>query len=64
MAGGCPICKKPEDVKFRPFCSQRCAQIDLSRWLGDGYAIPGEPLEDLPAADPETLRRGMTKIDE
>lgn len=48
MAKTCPICGKPESAEFEPFCSKRCAQIDLGRWLGDGYAIAGEPLEDLP----------------
>jgi len=28
-------------MAYRPFCSQRCRDVDLSRWLGDGYAIPG-----------------------
>lgn len=36
----CPICKKPSVQKFHPFCSQRCAQVDLGRWLGGTYAIP------------------------
>ncbi|MDZ4740052.1 MAG: DNA gyrase inhibitor YacG [Alphaproteobacteria bacterium] len=36
----CPICKKPEDLKMRPFCSKRCADVDLSRWFNDVYAIP------------------------
>ncbi len=37
----CPICKKLEaDQKFRPFCSLRCADIDLHRWIGGHYAIP------------------------
>jgi uncharacterized protein len=36
----CPICKKPSQVKFHPFCSNRCAQIDLGRWLGGTYAVP------------------------
>ena len=39
----CPICAKPSVEKFRPFCSARCKQVDLSRWLGGVYAIPGEP---------------------
>ncbi len=64
MAGTCPICTKPEASKFRPFCSHRCAQIDLSRWLGDGYAIPGEPLEDLPMGESETLSRGRSESDD
>ena len=37
----CPICNKPEDPGFQPFCSKRCADVDLNRWLSDGYAIPG-----------------------
>ena len=36
----CPMCGKPTDPKFRPFCSQRCSRLDLSRWLGERYAIP------------------------
>ena len=39
----CPICKKPTDKVFRPFCSKRCADVDLGRWLTEGYTIPGEP---------------------
>ena len=43
----CPICKKQTDKAFRPFCSKRCADVDLGRWLSESYAIPGQ------AADPE-----------
>lgn len=42
----CPICKKPSVPEYRPFCSRRCADIDLGRWLTDGYVIPGDPVED------------------
>jgi endogenous inhibitor of DNA gyrase (YacG/DUF329 family) len=49
----CPICKKHEaDPKYRPFCSRRCADVDLQRWFSGGYAIPvdtgpdGEPGPD------------------
>jgi uncharacterized protein len=38
----CPICSKPAEHAFRPFCSRRCADVDLSRWLKGSYAIPGE----------------------
>jgi uncharacterized protein len=38
--GLCPICHKPTDPKFRPFCSKRCADVDLGRWLKGLYAIP------------------------
>ena len=36
----CPICRKPAAGEFRPFCSRRCADIDLNRWLSGVYAIP------------------------
>jgi len=38
--GKCPICSRPADTKYRPFCSRRCADVDLSRWLRGAYAIP------------------------
>ena len=42
----CAICEtKPVDAKFKPFCSKRCADVDLSRWLKGSYAIPGRPSE-------------------
>jgi endogenous inhibitor of DNA gyrase (YacG/DUF329 family) len=49
----CPICKKPRSEAFAPFCSarSRCRDIDLGRWFGEGYAVPGPP------ADPEELVR-------
>ena len=49
---GCAICGKPQTERFRPFCSARCADIDLNRWLKGGYAIPGsvEADEDGDAA--------------
>ena len=39
----CPICSKPPAAGFKPFCSRRCADVDLSRWLKGSYAIPGAP---------------------
>jgi uncharacterized protein len=48
----CPICGKPADPKLRPFCSPRCADVDLGRWLTGQYAIPAgeddEVHDDLP----------------
>jgi len=38
----CPICSKPSVEAFRPFCSKRCADVDLNRWLGGQYALPAE----------------------
>jgi len=37
----CPICGKPTDPDNSPFCSRRCAQVDLHRWLSGTYVIPG-----------------------
>ncbi len=39
-AAGCPICGRPPVAEFRPFCSKRCADVDLSRWLGEVYRVP------------------------
>jgi endogenous inhibitor of DNA gyrase (YacG/DUF329 family) len=49
----CPICGKPTEHAYRPFCSRRCADVDLNRWLTGVYAIPGRPddEEDGAAAD-------------
>ncbi len=38
----CPLCKKPTVPEFRPFCSKRCADIDLARWFRGDYRIEGE----------------------
>ena len=38
----CPICGKPQEQMFRPFCSKRCADVDLARWLKGHYAIPAQ----------------------
>ena len=42
----CPVCKKPSSQVYHPFCSVRCQDIDLNRWLSGGYVIPGEALEE------------------
>lgn len=42
----CPICGKPEAEKYRPFCSKRCADVDLNRWLTGAYAIPVSEEDD------------------
>ena len=39
----CPICKKPRDEKYGPFCSSRCRDRDLNQWFGEGYGVPGRP---------------------
>lgn len=44
-AGKCPICGRGAGPEFRPFCSKRCADVDLNRWLSGVYAIPGEEIK-------------------
>lgn len=48
----CPICGRPEAPAMRPFCSKRCADIDLSRWLKGVYAVPAVENEDGPDEAP------------
>lgn len=45
----CPICGKPRSEAHTPFCSTRCRDRDLVKWLDEGYALPGRPVE----LDPE-----------
>ncbi len=49
----CPICRKPVSAATRPFCSPRCAEIDLGRWLTGQYVVPGV---DGEAAAPDADR--------
>jgi endogenous inhibitor of DNA gyrase (YacG/DUF329 family) len=43
----CPICRKPTDPEVRPFCSKRCADVDLGYWLNESYSIPAvEPPDE------------------
>jgi endogenous inhibitor of DNA gyrase (YacG/DUF329 family) len=53
----CPICKRPSVDEFRPFCSRRCADIDLAKWVTGAYAIPSEEPEDE-APDAADFARG------
>jgi endogenous inhibitor of DNA gyrase (YacG/DUF329 family) len=41
MNSKCPICKKITVYEFRPFCSKRCAEVDLARWFRGDYRIEG-----------------------
>lgn len=59
----CPICQKhPADAMYKPFCSRRCADVDLGRWFSGTYAIPvrdDEPTDDEagPGAGAQTPSR-------
>jgi endogenous inhibitor of DNA gyrase (YacG/DUF329 family) len=55
MTAKCPICRKPSDPAIRPFCSKRCADVDLQRWFTGSYAIPAaETDEDQTPAGPSS----------
>ena len=45
-SGPCPICGKQVDRRYRPFCSRRCADVDLNRWLSGVYAMPAVEADD------------------
>jgi uncharacterized protein len=47
----CPICGKPREARYDPFCSRRCADVDLHRWLKGSYAIPGEGATPKPGGE-------------
>ena len=54
MSQTCPICSKPvSEAKFRPFCSARCADVDLHRWLSGRYAIPAKEGDEEGEEPPE-----------
>lgn len=44
----CPLCDKPAHRNFRPFCSKRCADTDLSRWFRGDYAVAAIESDDEP----------------
>jgi uncharacterized protein len=47
----CAYCRRrPAEDQYRPFCSNRCKQADLGRWLSGDYRIAGEPVSEM---DPE-----------
>jgi uncharacterized protein len=52
----CPVCRRPLDAAMRggraaPFCSPRCADVDLGRWLGEAYRLPAEAQETVPEGE-------------
>ena len=53
---GCPVCKRPSVTRYRPFCSARCADVDLGRWFTGAYSLPSsEPV------DPEELVEALER---
>jgi uncharacterized protein len=54
----CPICGKSAVEAFRPFCSRRCADVDLNRWLSGVYTVPGNTdAEEQDAPPPDDAHR-------
>lgn len=56
----CPLCGSPVTHRYRPFCSSRCADIDLSRWMGGAYAVPVIQLDE---SDADELERFIEEAD-
>ena len=49
----CPVCGKTPQPAYRPFCSRRCADVDLGRWLTESYRIPAETADEPTEEGPE-----------
>lgn len=47
----CPSCNQSGVVEFRPFCSLRCANLDLGKWLDGAYVLPGSERPGTPETD-------------
>nr|WP_319249589.1 DNA gyrase inhibitor YacG [uncultured Celeribacter sp.] len=53
----CPICGADAVKAYRPFCSKRCADIDLARWMNGAYAVPSTREED-----PEEIAEALEEL--
>ncbi len=56
----CPICDKPTDAKYRPFCSRRCADVDLGKWLTESYSLPSEEVDESEIPEDDSDQPGTT----
>ncbi|MFW8636737.1 DNA gyrase inhibitor YacG [Cribrihabitans pelagius] len=52
----CPICGADTARPYRPFCSRRCADVDLAKWMNGAYAVPSRDPEDIENALEEAER--------
>ena len=52
----CPVCGDDTAPRWRPFCSRRCADVDLGRWMTGRYAIPAAPADEEEDPSPEAPR--------
>ena len=66
MTRPCAICTKPQEQAYRPFCSKRCADVDLQRWFTGRYAVPAVEneagAEDDPDAPPFAGQGGAPRL--
>ena len=58
----CPICGKPASEAAKPFCSSRCADVDLGRWFGERYVVPGPETEDSDGRSGDAEAGSTTRI--
>ncbi|WP_170786818.1 DNA gyrase inhibitor YacG [Ruegeria lacuscaerulensis] len=56
----CPICGEDTVATYRPFCSKRCADVDLAKWLNGSYAVPSQREENA-EADTEVDETGRSR---
>lgn len=49
----CPMCRKPAVTAHRPFCSERCAYLDLAQWLKGSYRLPTDEAPTVYEGDPD-----------
>ncbi len=64
VSGRCPICGEKAEHAFRPFCSKRCRDVDLARWLSGSYAIAGGEPEADEDGDEPAIGNGRLKPSE
>lgn len=57
----CPICDGQTIVLYRPFCSKRCADIDLGKWLTGSYSLPSQDPEGLENDPEEAMKNSQIK---
>ena len=57
----CPICADETDEKYRPFCSRRCADVDLGKWLTGAYAVPSQDEDDEDELDAALEEQSLQK---
>ncbi len=55
----CPICDKNANIKYRPFCSKHCADVDLGRWFNGAYTVPADTPEDMDEAATEMEKSNL-----